>query len=62
MKKNITYSLLIVLCILILILLSNTYHIDSYKDFKVDSTAYVINLDKRPDRWEEIQDEFSRPL
>ena len=58
MKKNITYSLLIVLCILILILLSNTYHIDSYKDFKVDSTAYVINLDKRPDRWEEIQERF----
>ena len=60
MKKNVKKNIVIIITIFILIIiiyiLSNA---NTKENFTNNNEAYVINLDERRDRWEQIQNSFA---
>jgi len=72
MKNKIKYIILSIIILLIILYYNNYIFLEKYikpyifinnkeifTNYHIISTAYVINLDKRTDRWEEIQDRFN---
>ena len=56
--KNIFNILTIIVLIFIVFMIYFIYTYDDIKSSTNPNRAYVINLDKRPERWENIQKSF----